>query len=93
LINSGTSTRTVGVRIPAVRGPAALSYLRAPSLRSQSATLDGRTFGQLTRTGLLPKRGSRRRVAVRAVHGLYVVRVPSPSAALLTLPVRVASAP
>jgi hypothetical protein len=88
LINSGTGPRTVGVRVPAAAGAAGLSYLRARSLRSRSATLDGRTFGELTSTGLLPNRSPRRPVAVRSVHGLYVVRVPSPSAALLTLRVR-----
>ncbi len=88
LINSGNSTRTVGVRISAAAGSAALSYLRARSLSSQSVTLEGRTFGELTSTGLLANQIPPRPVAVPLVHGLYVVPVPSPSAALLTLSVR-----
>jgi hypothetical protein len=91
LINSGASTRTVGVRIPSAIGPAGLSYLRAPSLRSRSVTLAGRTFGGLTSTGLLSDRIPRRPVVIRAVRGVYVVRVPAPSAALLTVSIRPSS--
>jgi hypothetical protein len=86
LINSGTSPRTIGVRIPAAAGPGGVSYLRARSLSSRSATLGGRTFGARTSTGLLRSPAAPR--PVRPSHGLYVVRVPAPSAALLTVSVR-----
>jgi hypothetical protein len=88
LINSGNSTRTVGIRISMAGAPATLSYLRARSLSSRSVTLGGRTFGGLTSTGLLANRVPPRAVVVPLVHGLYVVSVPSPSAALLTLSIR-----
>jgi hypothetical protein len=88
VINSGASPRTVGVRIPAASGPGSLAYLRSSALSSGSVTLAGRTFGGLTSTGTLPEQARGRRVAVQPVHGDYVIRVPAPSAALLTLSVR-----
>jgi hypothetical protein len=85
LINTSRSTRTVGVRIPAASGLAGVTYLQAPSLRSRSVTLDHKTFGGLTSTGVLSARRKMRPVAIQPTRGTYVVRVPSPSATLLTL--------
>lgn len=88
LINTGPSLRTVGVRIPAASGPASLTYLRSPALSSGSVTLNGRTFGGLTSTGTLSETAAGKPVAVRPVSGNYVIRAPTPSAALLTLSVQ-----
>ncbi len=85
LVNTGRSTRTVGVRIPAAHGLAGLSYLRARTLSSSSVTLDHRTFGGSTSSGILSGGLHTKRLVIQAVNGLYVVRVPSPSAALLTV--------
>jgi hypothetical protein len=88
LINTGASARTVGVRIPAASGLGSLTYLRSSALSSRSVTLNGQTFGGFTRTGTLSEKDTGKLVAVRPVHGDYVIRVPAPSATLLTLTAR-----
>lgn len=76
--------RYVALRIPGVSGPAALERLRAPSIEAKTGmTLNGRSFGAQTRTGLLT--GHAQNDLVAPVNGEYVVRLPAASAAMLTL--------
>jgi hypothetical protein len=86
LVNdSATHARTVALRVPDARGPAALERMTAPSLKATGGvTLAGRSFGAGTHTGALdgPPRTSR----VDPVSGRFVVAVGPASAALLTLP-------
>ncbi len=86
VINTGHHTRTVGLRLPGRSGVAALSYLRARTLSSRTVRLGNGTFGASTSTGALPEPADTRPVRVPPQRGLYVVKVPSPSAAILTVP-------
>ena len=86
VINTGHHTRTVGLRLPGRSGAAALSYLHARTLSSRTVRLGNRTFGASTSTGALPEPAHNRLVLVQPRRGLYVVDVPSPSAAILTVP-------
>jgi len=85
LINDDTrSSHLVAVRVQAARGTATLERLEAPGASAtRGVTLDGRSFGTPTRTGLLA--GASRTDAVRPARGTYLVRLPAASAALLTL--------
>jgi hypothetical protein len=84
LVNTGRRARTIAVRIPFPDlAPATLDYLRAPSLSSRTVTLDRQTFGAWTSTGQLPP--APKPITIPPVHGAYLVWVPAPSAALLTL--------
>jgi hypothetical protein len=85
LINDALhATRSVAIRIPTAAGPAALEWLRAPSVSSTSGvTLGGQSFGAQTSTGLLS--GPAASYDVAPVGGRYVVRLPAASAAMLTL--------
>ena len=77
--------RYVTLRIAHVSGPAALERLRAPRVGARTGvTLGGRSFGPVTKTGLLAGKSQSLRVA--QVKGKYVVRLPAASATLLTLP-------
>jgi Glycosyl hydrolase family 79 C-terminal beta domain len=86
LINKRLSGgRTVRIRIPSVRGPAAIERLEAPSVHATGGvTLGGRTFGSETSTGMLS--GTPHRTTVSQVGGAYLVTMPAASAALLTIP-------
>jgi hypothetical protein len=85
LINDALhSPRSVAVRIPMAAGPAALEWLRAPTVTSPSGvTLGGQSFGDQTTTGVLA--GPAAGYQVEPVGGRYVVRLPAASAAMLTL--------
>ncbi len=84
LINKDTAhARVLALRVPAVRGVAALERLQAPSVyASTGVTLGGQSFGSVTRTGVLA--GRPRKLVVVPVAGRYVVRLPAASAAMLT---------
>ncbi len=84
LINEALSRPAlVSVRMPAGAGDASVSLLRAPSIVAQSGvTLGGQSFGSATSTGLLAGKQRLQTLAPRS--GLYVVRLPPATAALLT---------
>ena len=86
LINTAHRARTVAVRLPVQGATAAVSYLRASTLRSRTLRLANGTFGASTSTGVLSERPDTRPAVVPPQRGLYVVEVPSPSAAILTVP-------
>ncbi|HLH66653.1 MAG TPA: glycosyl hydrolase family 79 C-terminal domain-containing protein [Solirubrobacteraceae bacterium] len=76
---------TVALRIAWARAPASLERLQAPSAAATSGvTLGGRTFGAATATGELA--GEPANLVVQPTAGLYSVRLPAASAALLTIP-------
>ena len=78
-------SRSVRIRIPSVRGPAAIERLEAPSVHATGGvTLGGQSFGSETSTGMLA--GAPHTTTVSQVGGAYVVRMPAASAALLTIP-------
>jgi Glycosyl hydrolase family 79 C-terminal beta domain len=78
-------SRTVTIRIPAARGPAAIERLQAPSVHATGGvTLGGQTFGAESSTGMLAGRPST--TTITPVGGAYVVRLPAVSAAMLTIP-------
>ena len=88
LINQDpTAEHDVQVLAPGTGGPApvgALETLTAPSLSATSGvSLGGQTFGAETSTGTLP--GSPATTPVTPLGGVYTVRLPAASAALLTI--------
>jgi hypothetical protein len=83
LINRGSGSHTVRVRIPSMRGRATLERLEAPSVQATSGvTLGGQSFGSDTTTGRLA--GRRQHLTVAPASGSYTVALPGYSAALLT---------
>jgi len=84
LTNVGSVARTIGLTAPGTRGTGSLSLLSANSLSATSGTkLAGQTLSP--RTGKLA--GTARLTPVRPTRkGVYTVRVPAHSAAILTLP-------
>jgi hypothetical protein len=86
LINDSlTHVRWVLVRLPAARRPAVLQRLEAPSAYARSGiTLAGQSFGEKTATGLLT--GRAHTTVSRPDGAGYLVRLPTASAALLTVP-------
>ena len=86
IINDDTAqSRTIGVRIPGVAGAATLERLRAPGISARTGvTLGGQSFGTTTTTGVLS--GPADVVSVEPANGVYVVKLPQASAAMLTLP-------
>jgi hypothetical protein len=86
LINDDTAqSRTIAVRIPGAAGAATLERLRAPGISARTGvTLGGQSFGSATTTGLLSGRSDV--VSVEPANGVYVVKLPQASAAMLTLP-------
>lgn len=85
LINKDVAhAHTVHVTLAGVSGSAALQRLLAPSAHATSGvTFGGQSFGALTTTGTLV--GHRTHAVVRPAAGVYSVRLPAASAALLTL--------
>jgi hypothetical protein len=86
LINEGTRTRVVAVRVPGAAGVAAgtgtLERLEAPSITALGhVTLAGQTFGAATG---LPV-GASETTSVAPARSGYVFRVPAASAAMLTV--------
>ena len=79
LINKGSATATVALRLPAV-GPASVQRLLAPSVTARSGvTLDGQTLGRHATW-----RGRPSKEAVSPSVNGYVLSVPATSAALVT---------
>jgi hypothetical protein len=85
LINKDTAhAHTARVRPSGAVRSAILERLEAPSVRATSGvTLAGQSFGLTTSTGQLS--GTRRTPVVHAAGGVYSVRLPPASAAMLTL--------
>ena len=78
-------TKYVRVAISGAHSPAALTWLRAPSILARHGiTLGGQSFGASTSTGRLV--GRSQRLDVAAVKGGYVMKLPPASAAMLTVP-------
>ncbi len=86
LINENArGSRYIALRIDGARGPGTLSRLTAPSIAATGqVTIGGRSFGPRTATGRLV--GKARVLAVAPVGGVYMVRLPPASAAMLVLP-------
>jgi hypothetical protein len=81
LINKGSHTATVSLRIPAVHGAAHVLRLRAPSVTStDNVTLAGRWIGSDARW-----HGSEIRATLRQHQGTYLLSVPGYSAAVVEL--------
>jgi Glycosyl hydrolase family 79 C-terminal beta domain len=85
LINDDLArNHVVAVGVAGARGAATVERLQAPSARARSGiTFAGQSYGTSTDTGSLSGRGATNVVKATA-HG-YIVRLPSASAALLTL--------
>ena len=86
LINDGSRTRTLAVRVPAVSAGArgTVESLQAPSLGATGGvTLGGQRFAPDTTTGLLA--GPRRALTVTPSRGKYAVSVHAGSATMLTI--------
>ncbi len=82
LIDKGSSSRLVALRLPG-QYSGSIERLLAPSSYARTGvTLGGRSFGNQTPTGLLAGRASAARLAT--VRGWYVVRLGAASAAVLT---------
>jgi hypothetical protein len=82
LINKDSRPHRVELQLPPSAAPAALEWLRAPSVSAQSGvTLGGQSFGAETRTGLL---GPPQMQPVSQLFGSYSIELPAYSAALLT---------
>jgi hypothetical protein len=78
-------SRVLRIRIPSVRGPAAVERLDAPSAHATAGvSLGGQTFGAQTSTGMLA--GTSRPTTISPRNGAYVLAVPASSAAMLTIP-------
>lgn len=86
LINDySRQTKYVRVAISGAHAPAALTWLRAPSILAKTGiTLGGQSFGTSTSTGQLA--GKRQLLDVAAAGGSYVIKLPPASAAMLTVP-------
>jgi Glycosyl hydrolase family 79 C-terminal beta domain len=89
LINRTPHTQTVKLRAPAPNAAAtskpALQSLRAPNVHAQSGvTLNGQSFGSETTTGVLV--GGQASQTLTPVKGVYTIKLPATSAALLTIP-------
>ncbi len=79
-----TGRQTVRIRVPTTSQPGALERLEAPSAHATGhVSLGGHSFGSSTTTGTLPGSSSSQ---LRPKNGVYLVRLPPASAALLTLP-------
>ena len=75
---------SVTVSAAATPKSATLERLTAPGLRAKHhIALGGQSFGTTTRTGLLA--GERNTSEISAHEGVYAIRLPPTSAALLTL--------
>jgi hypothetical protein len=85
LINEATRHSQVArLRILSTGGQAALQRLQAPRVGSKSGvTWGGQSFGQSTATGTLA--GAPRTTSLTPTGGIYTVKLPATSAALLTL--------
>jgi hypothetical protein len=87
VINEGAGERNIDVRArtpPTTATTGTLELLTAPSLGARSGvTLAGQSFGQSTTTGLLSS--VRKTIALARRHGVYTLRVPPATAAMLTI--------
>lgn len=84
VINDGPGAHVVRVRAPSATQTGTLELLTAPSLTARNdVTLGGQSFGATTTTGLLA--GTQNTVTVARASGGYTMKVPSASAALLTI--------
>ncbi len=84
LMNDGTRPQLIAVRGLARATPAAYEALRAPGLgATHGVSLGGVGFGPSTETGILP---APRRMLARPENGVYVLRIPGASAAMLSMP-------
>jgi hypothetical protein len=84
LINDTSHTRVVVVGGHRASAKAAYQALRGPGLRATGGiSLGGVGFGPNTETGILPPP---RPVFVRPTGGRYVLRLPGPTAEMLTIP-------
>jgi hypothetical protein len=82
LINQDSQPHPVELQLPSAGGPAALEWLRAPSVSATGGvTLGGQTFGAETSTGSLP---SPQLQPASQLLGWYSIQLPPYSAALLT---------
>jgi hypothetical protein len=88
LINDGSRrARSVDLHVPGAQAPAALTWLRAPSVTATGdITLGGQSFGDGTQTGLLE--GTPQLTDLTPDDHVYSVRLPPASAVLLTVPGR-----
>jgi hypothetical protein len=86
LINDdGSAGKSVKLDIPRAQAPAALTWLRAPSITATDGiTLGGQSFGASTQTGLLA--GTPQVTDLAPDDHTYAVRLPPGSAVLLTVP-------
>lgn len=85
LLNEGARGRSVTLTIPGARAPAAVTWLRAPSIAATgSITLGGQSFGASTQDGLLA--GTPQHSDLAPDDHTYSLRLPPASAALLTVP-------
>jgi hypothetical protein len=76
------NVQTAQVSVPGSGGPAALDWLRAPSvLATSGVTLGSQSFGSATRTGLL---APAELLPTAAAGGTYSIELPPASAVLLT---------
>ncbi len=85
LINDDTAAgHNVAVKVPGAHGGATVELLRAPSASAHGGvTLANQSFGPRTSTGVLG--GARHTIALGATRGVYSLRLPAASAALVTL--------
>jgi hypothetical protein len=85
LINEDTApSRTIAVRVAGAQGSATLERLRGKSLGSSTdVTIGGQSFGTTTETGT--PSGRPENTPVAPTNGVYSVRMPPASAAMLTL--------
>jgi len=87
VINEGAGERNIDVRArtpPTTATTGTPELLTAPSLGARSGvTLAGQSFGQSTTTGLLSS--VRKTIALARRHGVYTLRVPPATAAMLTI--------
>jgi hypothetical protein len=88
LINDGSRRgRSIKLDIPGAQPPAAVTWLRAPSIAATAnITLGGQSFGAGTQTGLLA--GTPQLTTLVPDDHTYALRLPPASAALLTIPAR-----
>jgi hypothetical protein len=84
LINKGSRTSQVSLRLAGAGAKAALERLLGPAPPARSGvSLGGQTFGHVTESGVLA--GPARISTAERTEGRYVITVPASSAALLTI--------
>ncbi len=88
LINAGTGSRsaTIKLKSPASGAAATMQLLRAASLTARAVSFGGQSFGSHTTSGLLA--GTPQSLPLASAGGLYRLKLPAASAALVTIPHR-----